>query len=321
MTMQPMPPNPPMRGPPGPPPRAPGAPGVPGMPPAPGGRPGGPPGAPGAPRMAGPLPPPGAVPAGQPGMPGEPEHIEPPISFWQLPWVQNVLPFVTSLAVHAVFVVMAIILIKVTTVVINQIVAKEQTIIPESAMADAGPPGGVPNVGTGGDPMRQAMQDKDPTAGTPEGWAQKAGALDAAVSAEGGGSGENDSSGLIGLGAGGLGAGNGSGTGKGGGGGGGDGDGRGPLAMFGTPGGGAIGPKGPVFGNGGNARRIAFVCDASGSMISKMASLKNELQKAISGLKPIQEFNVVFFQDGAPLTVNKEALVRATPESKRVANK
>ena len=34
--------------------------------------------------------------------------------------------------------------------------------------------------------------------------------------------------------------------------------------MFGTPGGGAIGPKGPVFGSGGNARRIVFVCDASG---------------------------------------------------------
>ena len=52
------------------------------------------------------------------------------------------------------------------------------------------------------------------------------------------------------------------------------------MAMYGVPGGGGIGPKGPVFGHGGNARRIAFVCDASGSMINKMPVLKEQLTKA-----------------------------------------
>ena len=73
----------------------------------------------------------------------------------------------------------------------------------------------------------------------------------------------------------------------------GTGDGSGALAMFGTPGGGGIGPKGPVFGNGGNARLITFVCDASGSMINKMASLKDQLNKAVVGLRPIQSANTI----------------------------
>ena len=318
MAMQPpVPPTPqPMGGPPAPP----GAPRVPGAPPIPG-----------APKMplpppvmgpGGPRPPGGpGGPGGPPGAPGEGEfHPEPVLSFWQQPWVQNVLPFVTSLALHAAIIILCVFVFAVSQVIVKA-VAEEQTIIPESTMADAGPPGGVPNVGTGGDPFKQAMQNTTPDGGTPEGWASKAGPIDAQVTAEGGGSGESDSSGLIGLGAGGLGKGGGIGTGKGGGAGGGDGDGSGPLAMFGTPGGGAIGPKGPVFGNGGNARKIVFVCDASGSMISKFASLKNELNKAISGLKVIQGFNIIFFQDNSALAMNKGGLAAANPENKRQAYK
>jgi hypothetical protein len=187
-------------------------------------------------------------------------------------------------------------------------------------MAESGPPGGVPNVGTGGDPLRQAMQNTTPDAGNPEGWASKAGALNAAVANEGGGAGDADASGLIGIGAGGMGKGGGIGTGSGPGTGGGSGDG-GPLAMFGTPGGGGIGPKGPVFGNGGNARKIIFVCDSSGSMISKMASLKNELTKAITGLKAVQQFNVIFFQDNNALVLNKDGMMMASQDNKRSAYK
>ena len=95
-------------------------------------------------------------------------------------------------------------------------------------------------------------------------------------------------------------------------------------AMYGSPGeSGGIGPKGPVFGAGGNARRIAFVCDASGSMINKMPVLKEQLSKAFMGLKPIQSFELIFFQDQKFDSFikysHKEALVAATPEAKRKA--
>jgi hypothetical protein len=282
---------------------------------------------PGGPPMPPGNPPPGMIPPGAPLPPAQqadpaPEdEMLPHPSFWQQPWVQNILPFVTSLGIHAALVLIVVIFFAAPIVIkAVQQHAEEQTVVPESTMAESGPPGGVPNVGTGGDPLRQAMQNTTPDAGTPDGWASKQGALDAAVANEGGGAGDADASGLIGIGAGGMGRGGGIGGGSGPGTGGGSGDG-GPLAMFGTPGGGGIGPKGPVFGNGGNARKIIFVCDSSGSMISKMASLKNELTKAITGLKAVQQFNVIFFQDNNALVLNKDGMMMASQDNKRSAYK
>ena len=83
--------------------------------------------------------------------------------------------------------------------------------------------------------------------------------------------------------------------------------------MFGTPGGGGIGPKGPVFGNGGNAREIVFLCDATGSMLNKMATLKDELNKAVVGLRPIQSFDIIFYQD-VKVEQFQKTMVPATPE-------
>ena len=299
----------------------------PGMPPGvPGGMmpPGMKPGMP--PKMAGPGGPPGMPPGtkpnpGQPGAPGQlgenPEDALPQLGFFQQPWVQNVLPFVTSLVAHAVIIVLGITLAVTVVQEGQKILQEEQTIIPESTMAENAPPGGVPNVGTGGDPLKQAMQDTTPDAGSADGWADKQ-SPNVDPAAAGGGSGDNSDSGLIGLGMGGLGKGSGVGTGKGTGSGGGSGDGGGPLAMFGTPGGGAIGPKGPVFGNGGNARKIVFVCDATGTMINKLGTLKHELTKAIAGLRPIQSYNVVFFTDGGKYHIaDKNGLIIANPDNKR----
>src|SRR5438045_5294965 len=117
---------------------------------------------------------------------------------------------------------------------------------------------------------------------------------------QGGGAGDNDDA-LIAVGAasGAFGKGTGTGAGNGTGVGSGTGDGGGPMAPFGVPGGGGgIGPKSNFMGVGGNARTVAFVCDASGSMMGKMSSLKVELKKAVDGLKPVQGFNVIFFQEG-----------------------
>ena|SRR6185437_8991012 len=281
------------------------------------GKPGGPPGPPMVAKSAKPPLPAGAKPPAGADKPGEGEEddgLGPQINFWQQPWVQNILPFVTSLSVHAAILIFGLLIVGAVKV-IQTVSRQEQTIIPDSNMVENGPPGGIPNVGLGGDPLRQAMQDKDPTSKTQE-WAEKKGPT-VDIQDAGGGAGDN-TAGLIQVGAGqAFGSGAGAGAGSGSGHGGGSGDNSGPQAMFGTPGGGGIGPKGPVFGNGGNARMITFVCDASGSMINKMASLKDQLNKAVVGLKPIQSFNIIFFQDNKCDSVTPEGLIPATPENKR----
>lgn len=50
-----------------------------------------------------------------------------------------------------------------------------------------------------------------------------------------------------------------------------------------------------VFGNGGNARNIAFVVDASGSMVGVLPFVINELKRVINELKEAQKFTIIFF--------------------------
>src|SRR3954454_21379878 len=145
---------------------------------------GGPPNLPRGPMLPGQLPP-GAIPTNMPMPPAQQQARPPPEEemwpqpgFWQQPWVQNILPFVTSLGIHAgLILIIAIFFAAPIVIKAVQQHAEEQTIVPESTMAESGPPGGVPNVGTGGDPLRQAMQNTTPDSGTPEGWANKQGAL------------------------------------------------------------------------------------------------------------------------------------------------
>jgi hypothetical protein len=134
----------------------------------------------------------------------------------------------------------------------------------------------------------------------------------------GGGGGEEQASGVIGIGPGGLGKGFGVGAGIGAGFGGGEGDGSGQLAPFGAPGGGGgIGIKSTFIGLGGNAKKIAYVCDASGSMLNMFDSLRVELRRSIEQLKPIQSFSVIFFQDQGFGTVDKAGLIMANADNKR----
>jgi uncharacterized protein with von Willebrand factor type A (vWA) domain len=123
---------------------------------------------------------------------------------------------------------------------------------------------------------------------------------------------------MIGLGAN-AGSGKGSGVGQGSGLGSGTGDGGGNLAAFGVPGGGGgVGPKFMGQGTGGNTRSIAFVCDASGSMMNKMVPLKNELRRTIDQLRAIQAFSVIFFADEKPQALAQQLLM-ASAENKRKA--
>jgi hypothetical protein len=223
---------------------------------------------------------------------------------------------VTSFALHAGIIIVGLLLISAPKL-LSQAPTEEQIIIPEAAMAND-MAGGVENPGIGGDPTRPAAQDKYEENTDPQGWAPEPGQSTVAE-ASGGGEASSESS-LIGEGTAGFGRGSGFGSGSGDGTGGGAGKG-GLLAPFGAPGGGMPGPRGKVFGNGGNARTIAFCCDSSGSMIDKFSSLKQELSKAIEGLRPVQQFSVVFFADEKAHVFEKGALVNATPENKRKAAK
>jgi hypothetical protein len=275
--------------------------------------------------MAHPPPPPlpetaGAAPAATPSVatpvassqepiPFEEERSQPAAGFWRKKWVQNVLPLATSLGFHLALIVIGYATYKTVQKVVS--VVKEQIIIPESTLSES-TPGGIPHPGLGADPTRDAAQDIEKNVpADSQGWATKA--SDNLNQAVAGASGDTDAS-VIGVGAnaalGGKGHGGLSGTG----------DGSGALAPFGVPGGGGgIGPKSSFVGLGGNARKIMYLCDASGSMLGVFGQLKVELKKSIDGLKPVQSFNVVFFSDANVFSLSKEGLIMATPNNKRKA--
>src|SRR5579871_6340062 len=74
-----------------------------------------------------------------------------------------------------------------------------------------------------------------------------------------------------------------------------------------------------TFAGTADTRSMVFLCDATGSMINKMAALKSEVRAAIHSLKPTQSFDMVFYQD---LKVDPfaPALIPATAENKAKAD-
>jgi hypothetical protein len=265
--------------------------------------------------QAAPAPAPGHAPEQPP--PHAPEHPHAELGFWQLPWVQNFLPLGTSIVIHIVVIVVGLML------VVPQIkyreVSQEQFIVPEAAMIENAPVGGIPNPGLGGDPNRSAAQEQFDTNAS-DGFAQKPSET-LAQSLMGGGVADSASDNTIAVGPNvGFGKGAGAGSGIGETVGSGEGEG-GALAPFGVAGGGGgAGPKSPFMGISGNATRVAYVCDASGSMIEKMSPLKNELKKAIDVLKPVQGFSVIFFSDPdqKPKAL-AQTMLMASPDNKRKA--
>src|SRR5688500_6104505 len=57
-----------------------------------------------------PGPVPGSPPSGEPPLQEPPPEYMPRPSFWQQPWVQNILPFATSLTLHAAIIVIGVVL-------------------------------------------------------------------------------------------------------------------------------------------------------------------------------------------------------------------
>ena len=73
-----------------------------------------------------------------------------------------------------------------------------------------------------------------------------------------------------------------------------------------------------VFGVGGNAYRVVYVIDASGSLVDSLYYVIKELKRSINDLSEQQKFTVIFFQgDKAPLEVPPPGLRPATAEYKQ----
>jgi hypothetical protein len=98
------------------------------------------------------------------------------------------------------------------------------------------------------------------------------------------------------------------------------GDAGGSLAPFGVPGGGAgLGPQSPFMGISGNATKVVYICDASGSMMDVFPRVRYELHQSVDVLRPMQGFNVIFFSDADLIALSKTDLVMANPQNKRRA--
>jgi uncharacterized protein with von Willebrand factor type A (vWA) domain len=67
------------------------------------------------------------------------------------------------------------------------------------------------------------------------------------------------------------------------------------------------------------ATRVAFLCDSSGSMMTKFDGLRQELRKAVDGLLPVQSMSIIFFSEDAYLTLDKRS-VTASPGNKKKAS-
>lgn len=92
--------------------------------------------------------------------------------------------------------------------------------------------------------------------------------------------------------------------------------------MLGLGGGG--GEPGPTFfGLGGGkakgAKRIVYVVDRSGSMMTTFQAVRRELQASIQRLRMTQRFHVVFFNSGQPTENPPKRLVPATQSQKGAA--
>jgi len=77
--------------------------------------------------------------------------------------------------------------------------------------------------------------------------------------------------------------------------------------------------KATFFGTRGNARRIIFVIDASGSVIDVFHFIKRELQRSINRLSEQQEFHIVLSQGGRPVEMPPTQWKRADASNKQAA--
>ena len=93
-------------------------------------------------------------------------------------------------------------------------------------------------------------------------------------------------------------------------------DARDPLAPFGVPRtDGVIAPRVTFAGVSGDAKKIVYVLDASGSMMPDFDALRDQLRNSIHDLRPPQSFDIIFINEHNPPPMAR-SLLFATPESK-----
>ncbi len=71
------------------------------------------------------------------------------------------------------------------------------------------------------------------------------------------------------------------------------------------------------FGTGGNARRIVYLVDASGSLIGTLPFVITELKRSIGELSERQKFSVIFFQGDEAIEVPPPGLKQASSKNKQ----
>ena len=69
-----------------------------------------------------------------------------------------------------------------------------------------------------------------------------------------------------------------------------------------------------LYGSGGNAKRIAYVVDASGSLIDTLPFVIEELKESIRKLSDQQSFTVIFFSDGKVIQPPRTGLLEANKD-------
>lgn len=97
----------------------------------------------------------------------------------------------------------------------------------------------------------------------------------------------------------------------------GGGGGGGKSSPFGTGVSTGSGLKASFFGSGGNARRLIYLVDASGSLIDTLPFVINELKRSINELSEQQSFTVIFFQGEDVKEVPPSGLKTANAENKK----
>ncbi len=232
------------------------------------------------------------------GVAGVAGAMVPQKTFWQHPFVLNVLPFVTSVLLHVGVLLVGFATYQTVRTVTT--IIREQIIIPDATIVEGAEVGGVPNPGLGADPnivsdMKMDTQEQTQT-------------LEKRTSIASSIGGDSPGEGVIGVGSAKLGGGGLRAV---------DEAGRSP---FGVPGGsGGLGPKSPFMGVSGNAYRIVYLVDGSGSMLPRRNIVIQALKESIDRLKPVQFFNVMFFHAGDFEALDKGQLIPASPVNKRKA--
>ncbi len=233
-----------------------------------------------------------------------------PDSFLRRPFVQDVLPFISSLVIHLSILAFGLLTYK-TIQIMTRVKSVEPPVMPTSVMQTemetklGFPDGDAPTTYT------TALPDVPRTV---EGLADKPSTATTLTLAGGADAGDDDPAIAIGASAAfknGKGGGNGVGVGPG------TENGEAGLATLGHSPTRGFGAPFMNFG-GAAARKVLFLCDSSGSMMNKFDVLRVEIRKSIDVLRPVQSFDVIFFSNDSFVALDRQ-LLPAVPETKRKA--